>query len=278
MKNPPDNIILLPYDFSEVSKYAVKHAVALAKPFANRILLLNILDERTLKYMKLSNMKKGDLDYKLQETAEFIKKNSGIETEYFIKEGPIKTICKIAEKKNVMFMVVGIDEPKGGKSEILKMVSSSPVPVLVVQQKAENTNYRHILFPLDDFHASRQKTGWAAKLAKVCGSRISIIAVKHTVQEKKFRQETITEQVEEFFHKKLISYTTTYGKGSPKDFPMEALQYGIDKGCDVFVIMHRPKTAFYTVDPQDKNLIFNEAKIPVLCVNVRDVGHAAGFN
>lgn len=271
-------VIILPYDFTEVSKYAVKHAVALAKVFGYTITLLNIYDSGTRKYLKVSNMGKTDLKPKLQETCDLIKSNSGVDVDYFYKKGSIKSIRKIAEQLAVSLMVIGIDEPLLKISPILKVVSKSPVPVMVVQQKSEMFDYKRLMFPLDDFIGSRQKVGWAARLAKMTNAEVNIFSMKQTEKEKTYKHNRIIDQVEEFFHKRGINTTTQIAVGKAKDFPEEALQFGIDKKCDVFIIMYQPKKFFSTVTTLDKRLIFNDSKVPVLCVNLQDLGIAAGFN
>ncbi len=271
-------VILIPFDFTEVSNCAVKHATALAKIFGFSITLLNIYDISTRKYLRLSNMKKTDLESKLKEISDGVKQSSAVDCDYFYKKGSIKTIRKIAEDLAVSLMVIGIDEPLLKISPILKVVSKSPVPVMVVQQKSEMLDYKHIMFPLDEFYASRQKVGWASRLAKATQAQVSIISINQIDKEKVYKHQRIIEQVEEFFHKRGIAHSTKIATGGIKDFPEEALQFGIDQKCDVFVIMYQPKKFFSTVTTLDKRLIFNDSRIPVLCVNLRDLGVAGGFN
>jgi nucleotide-binding universal stress UspA family protein len=271
-------VVLLPYDFTEVSKYAVKHAVAIAKLFGYSITLLNIHDNSTKVYMKMSNMKQDDLIFKLQEMCDFIKQTHSVDVDYNYHKGSINSICKIAKELNVSFMVLGIDEPRGNATEIMKVVSKSPVPVFVVQQKSERTDYKHLLFPLDDFPGSRQKVAWAAKIAKTSGANISIFSINQTEQEKRKKHMVIIEQVEEYFVKHGLKCTIDFAKGKLKDFATEALQFGVEKKCDLYIIMHRPKKFFASIDTIDKQLIFNDTKTPVLCVNLRDVGVMGGFN
>lgn len=271
-------VIFLPYDFTEVSKSAIKHGASLAKLFGYSITILNIYDKSTRMYLKMSNMNKSDLAFKLEEMCTFIKNNSGVDVDYVLRDGSINSIGILAKELEVSFMVLGIDEPKGGHSEIMKVVSKSPVPVFVVQQRSEESEYKHIFFPLDDFHGSRQKVGWAAHLAKTSNARISIFSITLTDKEKIYKHKKIIEQIEMFFEKHGISYSTHFAKGAIKDFSEEAIQFGVESKCDLFVIMHRPKKLFSSLDPIDKKFIFNSAKLPVMCVNLMDIGVAGGFN
>jgi nucleotide-binding universal stress UspA family protein len=278
MKEEPRPVILLPYDFTEVSKYGVKHAVALAKILGYSITVLNVLDASTKMYLRLSNMKNEDLQYKLNDLCNFIMENNkDLKVDYYFKKGSVKTISEIAEELNVSFIVIGIDEPRAGATPILKMLSKSSRPVFVVQQKAENINYKNFLFPLDDFSASRQKAVFAARLAKGAGATIHIFSVRVADTNEKFKQTKIVEQLEEYFKKNGVSSITEYAKGDSKEFPREVFETGIADKCDIFVIMPRGKKLFSSVSPLDKHLIFNEARIPVLCVNPKDLGVGGGI-
>ena len=102
MKEEPRPVILLPYDFTEVSKYGVKHAVALARMLGYSITVLNVLDASTKMYLKLSNMQKQDLQYKLNDLCNFVMQNNkDVRVDYFFKKGSVKTISEIAEELNV---------------------------------------------------------------------------------------------------------------------------------------------------------------------------------
>jgi nucleotide-binding universal stress UspA family protein len=271
--------ILFPYDFSEVSDYALKHAVINAKRFGYHIKLLNILDSRTRAYMKLNHLKEEGLKGVLSEMCEKIMKETpGLKAEYHFRPGSIKTMCKLATELGVRYMVLGIDEPKSNATEILEVTAISPVPVFVVQQGATLSEFKHLLFPIDDFHATLQKVGWTKRIAKKSGAKVSIFSINQTNAEKLYKHKKIIRQVEEFFDKFNVKTETHFAKGKISEFPDEALAFGLENKCDCFIIMHRPKKRFSSVATIDKKLMFNDGKIPVLCVNIRDVGVAAGFN
>lgn len=278
MVNSHQPVILIPYDFTEVSRQALSHTISLARMFGYSIKFLNILDPGTKRYMKANNISRKGLDDEMQKLCEEVRSGSQVESDYLIQSSSIKGIKKIAGKLNVMFMVLGIDEPRHGASAIMKVVSKSPVPVFVIQQNSAICSCQKILFPLDDFHGSRQKTGWAARIAAKCNASISIFSMNQKDPTKVYKHHKIIEQVQDFFDKKGIRHETKIAEGPMKAFPLEALRYGLEQKCDLFIIMYRPQKLFRSMDPIDRQFIFNESKIPVLCVNLRDVGVAQGFN
>ncbi len=274
-RNP---IILLPYDFTEVSKTAVRHALALARLFSYRLLLLNTADQNTRKYFRLSNMNLHDLEGKLSETAGLLQTTYGIECGYTLCKGSLKRINTVAEKEHVSFVVMGVDEPAGYNAGILKVICKSPVPVFLIQQKSEKLSYKNILFPLDDFPGSRQKVGWAARLAQATGARINIFSVNKTEKDKTYEHIKIIEQVEAFFAKRHIQVSSVVSDAGMREFSNELLQFGSDSKCDSLVILLRAPKMFRKIHPIDKRLMFNEDRMPVLCINLRDVGITGGFS
>jgi hypothetical protein len=277
MNREPNPVILLPYDFTEVSKYAVKHAVGLAKLFRYKIMLLNIMDLNTRMYMRMSNMRKDDIEYKLKETCIFISQNSSIDVGYIFRKGKVKLIDRVAEELNVRFIVLGVDEPRNDTAAILKMVSKCSRPVFVIQQKSEFLGYKQILFPLDDLVTSRQKTTSAVRIAQVTGAKINIFAMKMSDPTEKFKHGKKIEMVEEFFRKHDIVFQTEYASGNKKLFTVEILDHIISKKCDLLIIIQRPPRLFRSIDPSDKKVLFNESRVPVLCVNAFDVYIGGGM-
>jgi hypothetical protein len=206
----------------------------------------------TKRYMSMSKMKKHDLEFKMKETAAFIKTLTEVDTNYVMRKGDIKSIARITEELNASYVVIGIDEPRGNSSPIMKMVSKSPRPVFVVQQRSEYINYKRILFPLDDFHASRQKAPHALRIAKFMGAHIHIFAMKITDKSIKFRHTKIIEQVVEYFMKHEAPCDVVFAKGDRSEFAKDIIDEAITNKCDLITIMHRPNKMFNAIDPLDK--------------------------
>jgi nucleotide-binding universal stress UspA family protein len=277
MTEDPNRVILLPYDFTEVSKYAIKHAVGIAQQFNFSIKILNILDTSTKMYLHLSHIPFKDIDFVLKETCDFIKADKDIQVDYLYRKGHIGTIHDIVKELNVAYVIMGIDEPRSNSSPVMKMVGKSPKPVLVVQQKSEYNGYKNILFPLDNFPSSRQKVSYAARIAKATGAMIHIFSMQISNPTEKHKHAKIVEQVEQYFKKNEISYVTTFAKGDEKQYSAELQEYVVSKRYDLMIIMHRPPTFFAVVDEMDKRLIFNSVNIPVVCVNPKVLGVGGGL-
>jgi nucleotide-binding universal stress UspA family protein len=254
--------------------------VGIAKMFGYSIKLLNILDPGTKAYMRKNRLNAGGLKAILEEMADKFRTEHTQDTEVIVKNVSILKMRKLADSLNVACMVLGIDEPKRRASKIMKVVTKSPVPVFVIQQGAEFSPYKNILFPLDDAADSLQKVGWATAIAKATGATVHIFSVKPSaipLKERQYKQIKMVEQVETFFARHRVDFTTNIAVGSLDDFADETIAYGKTISADLYIILNRTKKLFSRISSLDMQLIFNHTQTPAICVNKRDLFVAGGF-
>jgi nucleotide-binding universal stress UspA family protein len=272
--------ILFPYDFSIESDNAIHYLIGLAGIFNYTVEILNISDPGTKKYMLEHKLSHPELSQKVAEIARDFRNKHGIDASFVIKNVPIHSIRKISEKAKVSFTFLAINEPqKRGATGIMKVVTASPVPVFVVQNGVEFKPYKNILFPLDDTITSRQKAGWALRFAHKNNATIHIFSVNPASlknQQKGRKQRSVIESVEKFFSDNNVNFVTEIANGTYDDFDNDAVNYAERVGIDLFIIMI-PKKLFRPISHLDFKLIFNPGKIPVLCVNERDLFLGGGI-
>jgi nucleotide-binding universal stress UspA family protein len=272
--------ILFPYDFSPESDHAIKYLDGLADIFQYSIDVLNILDPGTMEFLRKNNLTRKDLDGKVAALTEEITKRHKIPATYVINNVPIKKIRKISTKEDAEFIFLALTEPQNMASRIMKVVTTSPVPAFVVQNGVDFKPIKNILFPLDDSPTSRQKASWALRFAKKTGAKIHIFSINPATlgdKERQQKQYRIIESVEEFFTKNHVPYVSEISKGGDAEFDGEIMDYASNHEIDLYVIMI-PRKMFKSISQRDFKLIFNPTKIPILCVNHRDVLVSGGFN
>jgi hypothetical protein len=280
MDQQETNKILFPYDFSPESDYSMKYLVELTKGFSYSVEILNIFDPGTKKFMKENNMTKLALTERVAQLAKDFQTKYNIPISYLIRNVPIKNIRKISEKERVSFTFLAINEPQKMASNIMKVVATSPVPALVVQNGVDYKPYNNIIFPLDDSMTSRQKAGWALRFAKKSNATVHIFSINPASlksKEKEYRQIKVIDTVEQFFARKGVRFVSEISQGSYDDFDNDILKYAKKVSADLYVIMI-PKRIFKSILQIDFKIIFNPEKIPVLCVNQRDLFVGGGFN
>jgi hypothetical protein len=272
--------ILFPYDFSPESDHAMHYLFGLSRIFDYSVEILNIFDPGTKNYMKEHNLSRSQLTDRVAELARKFQDKYNISTSYLIKNVPIKRIRRISEKEEVTFTFLAINEPGKMASKIMVVVATSPVPVFVVQNEVEYLPFKNILFPLEDSGISRQKAGWVLRFAKKNNAKVHIFSVNPASlenSEKGNKQRQIIDTVEWFFTKNKVSFITELSHDIYSEFNNDILRYADKSGIDLISIMI-PMKVFRSISRDDFKIIFNPSKIPVLCVNQRDLFLGGGIS
>lgn len=273
--------ILFPYDFSKESECALEYLSSYSGLYPFALKFLNILDLGTRKYMAENRLSKAGLEQKMSQMAFDFQTKYGVNSTYMVQNAPVKRIRKISLEEEVTFTMIGISEPKRYSAQIMKVVSTSPVPIFVIQDGVTFKPYNKILFPLTDAVNNRQKAGWALRIAKRSNGTVHIFSMRPDSLDTKddaHKQRKVIESVERFFGNNGVKFKTEIAKGSYKNFTKEALSHADEIGADLLIIMIAPKKLFKPFNTYDFNMIFNPLKIPIFCVNQRDLFVSGGFH
>lgn len=271
--------ILFPYDFSKVSDHAIQYLTGLAGIFDYSVEILNIMDPGTKKYMQEHKLSEPEMIEKVAQMTRDFQEKYHIRATYLSKNIPIRRIRKISAKEKVSFTFLAINKPDQIASKIMKVVTTSPVPAFVVQDGVEFKRYKNILFPVDDSPTSRQKAGWAMRFAKKTKAKIHVFSVNPASLrsiEKEKKQRAVIDSVEWFFARNHIDYVSKLAPGIYDEFDNDLLNYAEKAGIDLSVIM-LPRQRLRPVSTHDFQLIFNPKRIPVLCVNERNLFLGGGI-
>ncbi|GAF02410.1 universal stress protein [Saccharicrinis fermentans] len=158
-----ENIILVPYDFTEVAMHAVDHAKSISSKNNIKICLLHIVK------------KDSDIEpslQKLNEETALIKDKYNIETQGIVREGTIfKTINEVAQEMNAIMVIMGTHGIRGMQkltgSWALKVIVGSKIPFFVVQEKPIDCEVKKIVFPVDFKTENKEKLYWAEFISKL---------------------------------------------------------------------------------------------------------------
>jgi len=153
-KTPPFNLkkILVPIDFSNLSKDALPYAVLLAGHYGAELLLLHIVEKFPIDSLlgrELSHqttvplMKQAEAD--LERTAENLSKATGVQATAVVRGGtPFAEICDAAKTGSADLIVLTTHGHTGLKhvwlgSTAERVVRHAPCPVLVVRELERRT-------------------------------------------------------------------------------------------------------------------------------------------
>ena len=274
-----NKVILIPTDFSEVCGNAISHGVKLAIFLGYKVCILHIINKETKAALKKKSVGVDYVEWRLKEYKKYYEKKYDVDIDTLAVEGSIfSTISEVATQIKANLMILGTHGKKGLQhvfgSYALKVVIESPVPVLVVQKRAFREGYQNIVFPVSNEVESRQAVQWAKLMAKLFNAKIHILVCPEKDAGLRSRLVIITKQITTIFDEEKIPYgVTTAYKSS--NFAEEVISYSVTQHADLMMIMTRPNVDVpgFSLSSWDERLMFNEAQIPVMCINPIELGY-----
>lgn len=258
--DPLKNLILVPTDFSEVCENALNQAADAARFFNYKIALLHVLDKQSDRNEVVIS--------RLNDLSESIAKSHGVVVDTFTREGDIfSTIPEVAKDLGAKLIFLGTHGKVGMQkltgSYAMKIVTSSPVPVIVTQERAFKDGYKKIILPITSDAGPVEKTNWAIYMARAFKSEVHIFHLNKAEIEATVRMLTLN------LSNHNIKYVVNVSEGG--DFTKNVIDYSAANNADLIMIMTNPDKNFKTflLGSYDEELMFNIPKIPVMCINPR---------
>lgn len=270
------DILLVPWDFTEIAESALQHAVKISKKLNNTITLIHVV----------KSIKKGEEALKeLNKDIEKLSEKYKVELEPLVLEGSLfHVISDYASENNVSMVIMGTHGIKGMQkftgSYALKVIVGSKIPFIVVQEPpTKKDTFKHVVFPLDYRSEAKQKLQWALFLVKYFDVKINIIVP--TLKDKSLNAKLMANV--HFAEKILDKYDCDYelhrigGSNSAE----ESIAYAQKVEADMILIMTTKGIGItdYVLGAQEQYIIANTAKIPVMVVNPRtDLSRYGSFS
>ncbi len=260
------DILLVPWDFTEVAEYALEHAIKVAKRLNNQITLIHVV----------KTLKKGEEALvELNKDIEKLTEKYGYELHPLVLEGSLfHVISDYASENNVSMVVMGTHGIKGMQkftgSYALKVIVGSKIPFIVVQDPPSKKEvFKDIVFPLDYRSEAKQKLQWALFLVKYFEVKINIIIP--TLKDKALNTKLMGNV--HFAEKILDKYDCDYElhKIEGSNSAEESIAFAKKVDADMILIMTTKGIgiADYVLGAQEQYIIANTARIPVMVVNPR---------
>jgi len=266
-----EKVILVPYDFTEVANCAVNHAIGMAKILKYEVMIFHVTakDEQWAVQQDKSN--------KLKELTETLQKKNKVAVKFLMKEGSIfKDISNAALYTGSKFVVMGTHGKKGFQhiagSYAMKVITNSTVPFIVVQNKPFTNGYKDIVITLDDTSESKQKIKWAVYIAQIFNSTVHIFYANESDELIGGKIKRNLNQIKNVFTKNNISFVENKPEKTGGNFAKHVIAYSEKIKADLIVIMTNPNQLLpsFVLGKWDEQIMFNQAEIPVMCVNPKD--------
>ncbi|MCS6982057.1 MAG: universal stress protein [Flavobacteriales bacterium] len=272
--------ILLPTDFSTTADVALRHAGNLAKLFNARLTILNVREAFAEHVVLQRYGLKGHEDKEyfehvmvpLQERASLVENEFGIKAEIVCKSGSIPSeVNKFVKENKVSDIVIGMHGLKGRDSYFMggnayKIVNSTKVPVLQVEEGATQLEYKTIVMPLDSSFHTREKVPYVSLLAQKFGSLVKIPALlTSSSEETRTNLLKILHQVEQYLNTRNIR--TESELISTNNLARETLNYAEKNHADLIVIMSEQEVSLkgLFLGPYAQQIV-QQSRIPVFTI------------
>lgn len=267
--------IIVPWDFSQVAENAFQHAVNISKALNRDILLLHVVNEE-----KDKELKRVELDASIEKLGNEYGKKPFAEV---VSGSIFHAIGKTAKELKAEMIIMGTHGMVGAQklfgSRALKVVVSSRIPFLVVQDKPVKKTIDTILLPIDFKSENKEKANWIYYLARNFGARFIIL--KSRAKDKGFKRKILSniKYVETFLKGHDIEYEIVTASGS-QSFKKEIVTFATEHNADLVLIMATRDIRWvdYMMGAPEQYILSNPANLPVMCMNPRHARMSGGFS
>jgi nucleotide-binding universal stress UspA family protein len=266
--------IIVPWDFSQVAENAFQHAVNISKVVNREILLLHIAHDGKEKEAK---------EKELEASAEKLGKEYGRKPFFKVVRGSIfHAIGETAKELKAEMIIMGTHGMKGAQklfgSKALKVVVSSRIPYLVVQDKPAKASFDTILLPIDFKRENKEKANWIYYLSRNFGSRFIIL--KSKARDKGFKRKILSniKYVETFLKGHDVEYEIVTATGKQK-FKKEIVEFAKSHDADLILVMATRDIRWvdYMLGAPEQYILANPENLPIMCMNPRPAKIGGGF-
>jgi len=265
-----NNVIVVTWDFTHVSEYALAHAVKIAYIMRYEIKLLHIVKPGA------PSEQIEDARRKMAQVCTDTYKRDGIICKVVVKEGSLfSAISDYATQSNTQLVAMGTHGRKGSQklfgSKALKVIIGSNVPFIVMKSKPrESLKISNVVFPIDFQSENKEKLQWAIYVGRNFQSKVHLF--KYPVNDNDLQKKVNTNLnfAIRFLKQNEIEYEihTAVKKGK---FAQNTIRFAEKINADLIIVMTTKHITIldYMFGADEQEIIDNSAKIPVMCVNPR---------
>ena len=260
------NTYLVPHDFSEVGDAATQQALFIARQTFSNVMLLHITKNESA--IAPAEIKLKEIISKLNLTPKD-PKVTGI-----ARKGSIfEDINKMAQELDAHLIVMGTHGAKGMQkvfgSYAMKVVTSSSVPFLIVQNRPAIKKINRIVAPINLSKESLQIINYAADLASVFNSEIHVVGEDHSDPRLSKQIANRVILVKKQFADRSMQSKVELLKGAGS-FQKKVTDYCQKNNADMIAIAHYNESVIQ-FNNFAQSMLTNELGIPVLIVSAKEV-------
>lgn len=266
-------MILVPFDFSEVTVNAAYQAARMADLLGGRLCLVHAVNHYTRAWLRDNNLDNDWVEEALLKMARELVKGKEIDVQTLHMSGTLYEVIPVAAREYGATMVAfsAYGEPGMQKltpSKILRILASCPVPVMIFQRKLVR-GLSPVLVPINLFRKWKEKARVIRYLSRVSGNGF-IFVENHA-------SEVFANELEK---QRALMRSDLSGAGiTPMFAPcrgegsfykeMKAYARTHNAGLILLISDEEEDGMPYKPGPWDEPIIFNKSNLPVLCMTTR---------
>ena len=268
--------LLVPTDFSEVAQSAMQHAIKFSEIINADVVLLHVVSFRDeVEEAKEKLSKEITLGNSISSSCNLIS---------FVRIGNIfEDIGDVAAELGISLIFMGTHKASRWQklvgSRAIKVISSSPVPFIVTQEKLMNSSgYDNIVVPLDLNVETKQKLELVAKIAHYFDSQVHLLTNDDSDEFIKTKLKANQVWASNYLESKDIKNSSHLVDQD------DSLTEGIFKlskevDADLIAIMNLEDETVLGLyeNTFQEEIVANDLKVPVLCVNPHPVTKVSGI-
>jgi len=273
--------ILVPIGFSEQSMIALEQAERLAILTNGEITLLSIIETSGL-LSRLFGEEEGrytdlklELQGRLDKLATVVSGRSGLKVNAMAAKGKVsQKIVEVAELINANLVVMGTNgvpsefAKKVIGSNVFRVVSTSPCPVITIKGKDHFEGCRTIVLPLDLEKETKEKVSHVRTLARLWDATVKVVSVfEGNDMDALAKLNANLNQVESFLIDGGVKTTIELVKIDGRSLSKAILDYSNEHEADLIMIMTQQENDFtsHFVGSAAQSIIYN-SKVPVMSI------------
>lgn len=261
--------VLVPHDFTAVADNAVAYAINLANAIGANVDLLHIVKDK-------KDVPKAEAKFK-EVIAALKDKPADMEVNYHIKAGSIYTdIAESADSIPSTVIIMGTHGAKGMQkvfgSFALKVITSTHVPFLIVQEEFTGVDMSKIVVPIDESQESLQIEQVATGLADILKSEIHVVSEKMVDSNLKLKTAVHSGLITKQLKAKGLAYQTKI-LDREKGYANDIIKYTMSIGANLIAFAYHSDRLIPQFDTFAQSLITNKEGVPVLVLNSKEAGN-----
>lgn len=256
--------IVVPWDYSDKAEFALLHAINIALVLGRDIVLVHITPSEIDNAINVE---------RLNLVAENVMVKYGIRPKVVVRTGNIFSEIKaVMQERDAELAVMGTHGIKGLQkftgSWALKVITGSKAPFIVVQDKPSDADIQKIVLPLDFKLEERQKLVWVKFLAGIFKCKFYLCYIENLDPQIQKRLQSNINATVKYLEQEQINYELQRLDGK-EGLANATVDFAGQIESGLIIIMTTKNIRFqdYVLGAAEQQIIANEAKIPVMCVN-----------